>query len=61
MLSMPNLSVLVFKLLQVFREFLNFSISSNLSTLDFKLANTVFLEKADLSIPVAVFRFVFIA
>ena len=43
---------LLLKLLKLFGTFLNLPLS-NLSTSDFKLANSLFLAKSDVSTPVA--------
>ena len=50
-----NLSILLFKLLRLLGTFFNLSISY-LSTLDFKLAQSAFLVKFNVSTPVAFFK-----
>ena len=59
-LSTSSLSTLLFKLLKLFGTFFNLSMS-NLSTSDCKLAKLVFLAKSDISIPVAFFKYTFLA
>ena len=54
-LSISNSSTLIFKLLKPLATFFNLSVS-NLSTPDFNLANSTFLTKNDVSIPVAIFK-----
>ena len=53
-LSTSNLSTLLFKLLKLIDTFLNLSMP-NLSTWDFKLDKSLFLEKSDVSTIVAFF------
>ena len=54
-LSTSNLPTLLFNLLKLVWTFFSLSIS-NLSTLDFKLAQSTFLAKDYVSIPVAFFK-----
>ena len=58
-LSTSNLSILLLKLVKLVREFFNLSIS-NLSTLDFKLAKSTYLDNFVVSAPVAFFKSVFV-
>ena len=55
-----NLSTSFFKLLKPLGTFFNLSIY-NLSTLDFKLAKSTFSANFDVSKPVAIFKYDFVA
>ena len=59
-LSAFNIFTLLFKLSILFGKFFNLSIS-NLSTLDYKLSESTFLENFDASITLAFFKSVFVA
>ena len=59
-LSTSNLSTLLFKLHKLVGTFFNLSIC-NLSTLDIRLAESTFLAKNDISIPVTFYKSVFVA